>query len=302
MYSVREKKTPKKQQKAHQQATVVDDDDDVIGMRAKKGRRNRQFHDESDQFFREHLGERASGDGAASSSLSSLPQRGVGSLASISESMFVQWEELLAGRELLKRRLDAIGAVHGWEATSSRKGFLGGIEPGALIKSIREEIATLEPAAEGLEKADLLLELRAVREQLSTLSDERQQLAEDVAQLREADYDNQAVLESQDAELERLRKLTSELDGVDAPSGGAAGVGAARGSGGGTHGGAGQQSLGSAATSAAVDLEVFQTSLSRDQTADGRRVVEVSARMDTPPHTPRMPRHPHRRAVAMRMG
>ena len=55
-------------------------------------------------------------------------------------------------------RLDTIAAVHGWEGQSmSRKSFLGGIEPASLLSSIRAEMVALDPAAEALEKADLLL-------------------------------------------------------------------------------------------------------------------------------------------------
>ena len=41
---------------------------------------------------------------------------GAVTVSNLSESVFLSWEELLGGREDLKRRLDRITAVHGWEA------------------------------------------------------------------------------------------------------------------------------------------------------------------------------------------
>ena len=69
----------------------------------------------------------------------------------------MHWEELLGSRESLKRRVDAIAAVHGWQGRASRKSFLGGIEPAALVASMKADIAALDPMAEALEVADLLV-------------------------------------------------------------------------------------------------------------------------------------------------
>ena len=83
-------------------------------------------------------------------------------------ALFVRWEEMLGSREALKRRLDAIAAVHGWESRCARRSFLGGIEPGVLARSLRVEIDEFGQAAAELERADLLLQLRRVRTQLTS--------------------------------------------------------------------------------------------------------------------------------------
>lgn len=77
--------------------------------------------------------------------------------SSVGEDVFMHWEELLGSRESLKRRVDAIAAVHGWQGRASRKSFLGGIEPAALVASMKADIAALDPMAEALEVADLLV-------------------------------------------------------------------------------------------------------------------------------------------------
>ena len=82
---------------------------------------------------------------------------------SLGEQVFMRWDEVLGAREALKRRLDTIAAVHGWESRSARKCFLGGIEPVALVRSLRAEVASLDTAAAELERADLLLQLQHVR-------------------------------------------------------------------------------------------------------------------------------------------
>eukprot|EP01048_Picozoa_sp_COSAG05_P020901 COSAG05_NODE_3690_length_1905_cov_1.469546_2_plen_163_part_00 len=128
----------------------------------------------------------------------------------------MSWEELLDMREGLKRRMDRVATVHGWQGRTAQQAFLGGIEPGtlqrckaaytqwtesngkhcngadrvwsvpaALLQSIQAEIVALDPAAEALETADLLLELQAKRTQLGVLSEERDRMAEDVQQLQE---------------------------------------------------------------------------------------------------------------------
>ena len=88
---------------------------------------------------------------------------------SLGEQVFMRWDEVLGAREGLKRRLDTIAAVHGWESRSARKCFLGGIEPGALVRSLRAEVGSLDAAAADLERADLVLQLQHVRRQLEEL-------------------------------------------------------------------------------------------------------------------------------------
>jgi len=138
--------------------------------------------------------------GADSSGPSSQGRGGVGttnSLSSLSENIFMNWEELLCSREGLKRRVDTIAAVHGWEGQSLRKSFLGGIEPGPLLQSIRAEIATLNPASEALERADLLLELQAKRAQLEVQDEEKHRLLDDMRQLQEDCFEARDLLAGQ---------------------------------------------------------------------------------------------------------
>ena len=97
--------------------------------------------------------------------------------------------QVLGAREALKRRLDTIAAVHGWESRSARKSFLGGIEPGTLVHSLAAEVQSLDASATELERADLLLQLQQVRRQLDALEQERERSAEDVAQLQEDNFE-----------------------------------------------------------------------------------------------------------------
>lgn len=106
----------------------------------------------------------------------------------LSESLFVSWEELLGQREALKRRIDTIAAVHGWQGASAQQCFLGGVEPSALLDSIQAEIVAMEPAAEALEAADVLLQLQACREQCMIVGEERDRLAEDLQQSQEESF------------------------------------------------------------------------------------------------------------------
>ena len=126
---------------------------------------------------------------------------------SLGEQVFMRWDELLGAREGLKRRLDTIAAVHGWESRSARKCFLGGIEPGALVRSLRAEVCSLDAAAADLERADLLLQLQHVRRQLEELELERERSTEDMAQLQEANFEARALLSGQEEELDALRQL-----------------------------------------------------------------------------------------------
>ena len=206
----------------------------------------------------------------------------VGSRETTADSLFINWEELLGSRETLKRRLDTIAAVHGWEARSSRRSFLGGVAPSALIQSIRAEIKALEPAASDLDKADLILELQKKREQLEAMAEERDRLAEEMLQLQEDNFESRALLAGQSDELDTLRQLALE--------GGSAGVG---GKGrGGKGGGAADTTANAAASSrpsslvatnaSSMHLSVFGATLSRGQLSEGRRVVESLERLKLP--------------------
>ena len=197
---------------------------------------------------------------------------------SLGENVFMRWEELLGSREALKRRLDTIAAVHGWQARSSRKTFLGGIEPGALVRSLRAEVQALDQAATELERADLLLQLQQVRKQLEALGEEREHLAEDVAQLQEDNFEARALLAGQSEELDRLRQQAVEGGGGgDGGGGGGSATGGGSGPGSGGGGGAGHLPVASSASSSgsATDMAIFQSTLSAEQADEGRRVVEA---------------------------
>jgi hypothetical protein len=124
-------------------------------------------------------------------------RRGMGgvNLNSLAEIVFFQWEELLGSREVLKRRVDTIAAVHGWQGQISRRGFLGGIEPSALLDSIRAEMVALDPTSEALERADLLLGLQKTRAQLEALAEERDRLADDLAVTKEDCFETRGQLD-----------------------------------------------------------------------------------------------------------
>ena len=98
----------------------------------KKGGKNKHYEDESEEFFRQF----GVVDGLGGSSV----QR-----ETASESLFTSWEDLLRGHEELKCRLDAIATVHGWESKTFRRSFLSGVEPRALVQSLRTDVAALEP-------------------------------------------------------------------------------------------------------------------------------------------------------------
>ena len=147
MYSGRERKSrpPKKTPAALIEEAFLEGNA-AKQHKQKKGGKNKHFRDESDEFFEQYLGDEAGGR---------LPRSGPGGSssggASSSENLFVRWEELLASRESLKRRLDTICAVHGWEprGEAAGKSFLGGVEPASLLQTMRAEIRTLDPAADG---------------------------------------------------------------------------------------------------------------------------------------------------------
>ena len=198
---------------------------------------------------------------------------------SLGEQVFMRWDELLGAREGLKRRLDTIAAVHGWESRSARKCFLGGIEPGALVRSLRAEVCSLDAAAADLERADLLLQLQHVRRQLEELELERERSTEDMAQLQEANFEARALLSGQEEELDALRELAVKA-GADAGDGSSGGGGGGGGGGGTAAAGAARSSSAAAgAAGCATDLSIFQSALSAGQSAEGRRVVEARERL-----------------------
>jgi hypothetical protein len=202
----------------------------------------------------------------------------------VSESLFVNWGELLRSREGLKRRIDGIAAVHGWQGRTTRKGFLGGLEPSTLLESIRSDIDALEPAAEALEKADLVLQLRAEREQLEALRQERDRLHEDCCALQEDCFEARDQLDGQTEEVERLRKHALERDLAEGRASGARGGGSGGCSGGGSTCPSPSTPASSPAEddSAPADMSTFQTVLSRAQATEGKRVVQALERLKLP--------------------
>ena len=194
--------------------------------------------------------------------------------SSLVESVFVNWEELLASRETLKRRLVTIAAVHGWESRSSRKSFfMGGIEPNALLSSIRKEVRTLDAAAELCGKVDLLLELQQRRAELEALSEERDRLAEDVLQLREDNFEARDQLAGQTDELEKLRLVSRGAEGRTDTLAGAERAAQP------------PSSQRASAASASAGAETFQLTLGRGQRAEGRRVVQAIEQLKLPDET-----------------
>ena len=73
----------------------------------------------------------------------------------------------------------------------------------------------VDAAANELGRADLLLQLRELRERLDALADEKDRLHDDMAALREEHFEAREELELQAQELEHLRasfeKLAAEL-------------------------------------------------------------------------------------------
>ena len=150
MYGGGREKKGKPSKRAQQQAAAAAAAEEQVAAPArKKGGKNKHFRDESEEFFGDF------GIPHESGSSSTREQRlGATNLPALSlfpatsESVFKNWEELLGSREALKSRLDTIAAVHGWESQTFRKSFLGGIEPGALLQSMKAEVAAIRPAAE----------------------------------------------------------------------------------------------------------------------------------------------------------
>ena len=207
----REKKSKpsKRAQQAVAAAAAEEQPAQVAPPPRKKGGKNKHFRDESEEFFGEFGIPHESGRSSTGERLGATNLPALSLFPATSESVFKNWEELLGSREALKSRLDTIAAVHGWESQTYRKSFLGGIEPGALLQSMKAEVSAIRPAAEEASKAGLLLELKARHEQIGALSEERDRLSEDIAQLQEDHFEACAVLASQGAELERLRQCLS---------------------------------------------------------------------------------------------
>ena len=205
----------------------------------------------------------------------------------LSENLFVSWEELLGSREAMKRRVDTIAAVHGWEGASAQKSFLGGVEPSGLLQSIKAEIVALEPAADALETADLLLELQSIRAQLGAAGEERDRLAEDLHQSQEECFEARDLLAGQSTELETLRQeavavarlKAAEVGGDDSQVGSKAPTATEA------------AALADAGIGSSSDpLGAFKVTLSRGQTAEGRRIVHALERLKLPDESVMGPR------------
>jgi hypothetical protein len=194
----------------------------------------------------------------------------------LSENLFVSWEELLGSRETMKRRVDTIAAVHGWEGASAHEAFLGGVEPTALLQSIKAEILALEPAAEALETTDLLLELHGVKEQLGLAGEERDRLSEDLHQSQEECFEARDQLAGQSTELESLRQEAAAVARVKAAE---AGSGSKRG---GAEDAAAAEAAALNLASGSDPLDAFKVTLARGQVAEGRRIVQALERLKLP--------------------
>jgi hypothetical protein len=283
----RERKTKAKKNKSAREEKLLSStwtpeelDTELQSRRGKKGRgknfKNR-FKDENEPANAEVNAHRRLNEEFGTKG---RKKTGAVNLTSLSEKMFMNWEELLDAQEGLKRRMDAIAAVHGWQGQCEQKGFLGGIEPTAFLESIQADIAAVEPTANALEKADLFLLLQTKRAKLQALSNERDRLAEDMCQLQEDCFEARDQLSGQTEELERLRQQSLERDLQESRAGRAAGR--KQGSGGGEVDHA-SSSWEAVASSAAVgDLSLFQTVLSREQAVKGRQVVEALERLKLP--------------------
>ena len=278
--SGREIKTKSTKPKRRQQQTVADADVDthlVVSNKpkAKKGgkhKHSKHYDDRGDESCRVLEGH-ASIHSSSSPSQRSNP--GTANAHSISEHLFVTWDELLASHQELKMKLDSVVAVHGWQRRSSRKNFLGGFEPAALLQSIREEIAAIKPASEALEKADLLLELQGKHTALRVLKEERDSLMENVYQLREDCFEAQDQLAAQSTELDELRQLVVQHDIT-------AGIGqkSSEGKCNIKDSATGGQALSKQSPSS--NLAIFQNVLSRSQLAEGKTVVGVLESLKLP--------------------
>ena len=268
MHSGREKKT--KKQKPGRSQPVSQDEAELAPPASSK----------RDQFLKKSSRHKQDEDLAAEVGPSRRRQQFVGggsNLSSVPESVFVSWDELLNSREVLKRRLDAIAAVHGWEAQHSRKSFLGGIEPDTLLQAVRLEIKALGPAADALGKADILLELRQCKAALEALSEERDRLVDDMVALREDNFEARDMLASQSDELDTLRQHALERDRGEDRAHGVRVRGEGR-----SPGSALSQPSAAGEGSAPNDLDIFQVALSRGQAAEGKCVIDALKRLKLP--------------------
>ena len=193
MKGSREHKTKSLKPKRFRGAAAADDDndggpaqhEDWHGQKLKKGSKR-------DKYLKGAAGDpdeppRKGGMGAVN-------------LYSLAEDVFMQWEELLGSREALRSRVHTIAAVHGWEGRSSRRNFLGGIEPESLLVLMRAELALLGPACESLDRADLLLELQKKGEAIQGMCEERDRLADDLAIQKEDCFEARDQLDMQTEE------------------------------------------------------------------------------------------------------
>jgi hypothetical protein len=272
-----------------------------------KSRRSSKKHrgDQEDAAYSTEACEHGTGPFRAPHPWPKSREMGGQAMHKLGDKLFVGWADLLGSREELKRRLDAIAAVHGWEglctadedeeAMSAGGGgegrggatALGGIEPTPLLQFIRQEIEQLEPAVRELETADLLLELRTSRQQLVAMEQERDRLVDDVMQAQEECFSAKDQLAMQCAQLEKLRELAHIPSGSDEGVGGGeqarAGAGARRRRRG---GGGAPVADGSAEQSPSVS---FDGVLSRGDVDEGRAVVGALARLKLPDETAMSP-------------
>ena len=254
--------------------------------RKKKGNRHGKHHE--DFFDGEGCSESGRFEPPAPWPASDRSVSAAFNIHKLSENLFVSWEDLLGSREGLKRRVDTIAAVHGWEGRCLEDGFLGGVEPSTLLASIKAEILLLDPAAEALETADLLLELQNARGQVGVLGEERDRLAEDVQQLQEDCFEARDQLGDQSTELEKLRQQAHERATAEGRLKSAAGTQSQSGGGEGREGGALAQEAAAlvaalgGGSSSADPLAVFKAVLSRGQAVEGRRIVEALERLKLP--------------------
>ena len=263
----REKKTKsarRSQQAAAEDAATSSRRDRGGSKSGKKAERDEEFFTQQSQtFFSDMLGD--------------APQR----RSATAETVFVQWDELLRSREALKQRLDTIAAVHGWETPA-----LGGIEPDKLVVAMRAEVAALEPAADHLERADLLLELHRQRAKLDALSGERDRAAAEAAEAREDGFEARTLLAEQADEIAALRQrmVAREVGGAHGQIAGGKAAGKTADTA--TAEGASSVLVGagdaSSSSSASATASAFSATLARGQTSEGREVVHALERLKLP--------------------
>ena len=126
-----------------------------VGRSGKKGKKNRnKWRDENEEPAEFNAHNRLNAELYNNSGRAGRKGRGAAvNLTSLSEEMFMNWEELLDAREGLKQKMDKIAAVHGWEGKVHKKAFLGGVEPASFLHSIRADMTALEPTVSVIEGA-----------------------------------------------------------------------------------------------------------------------------------------------------